>query len=269
MTIKRQFKTFTKFYRENGEEHKITCNIRYDDECGNGHNTFAITGDGYRIKNGVSVWEFGGCCHDEIKKRFPEFAHLIKWHLCGEFKPMYYIENTIYHASNCEDSKHKPGDVKRVGLRLKFDNFPVVFKFSKEFLTALNASKGLLQDMEILKIDNKPTTPSSYRYSKYTFNCYPCECYQCPFDDLDEAEQFLTALQTLKWEVVEIPVAWYEEKPRNFDGARACAIWPDASEEVLSLPSEQLKEKLLERLPGLMADFKKDMADLGFKDSEG
>lgn len=268
MTIKSQFKTFTKNYIEHDKPCKITVKIRYDDECNNGHNTFSITAHGFRqASNGKWVDTFCGCCHDEIKKHFPEFAHLIKWHLCGEFEPMYYLENTLYLASNCESTGHKSGYVKRVGLRLKFDNFPVVFKFSKEFLTALNASKSFKKDLELVKIEHKKES-SGYEYSpKFTLNCYPCEWYQCPFDDLQEAEQFLTALHTLKWEVVEIPVDWYKEKERDFEGARSCAIWPEASEEVLSLPSEQLKAKLLKRLPALMRRFKKDMRALGFVDT--
>ena len=88
----------------------IRVNIRFDDQCGNGHNSFAITGEIYgrqRIpyettaKNaqGKTVWMHScGCVHDEIEKHFPLLAHLVKWHDFTSKGPRCYIENTIYHA---------------------------------------------------------------------------------------------------------------------------------------------------------------------------
>lgn len=66
--------------------------LRYGDECKNGHNTFSLTVNGGE--------RFGGCCHDEIEKHWPELAHLIKWHLVSSDGPLHYIANTIYHANN-------------------------------------------------------------------------------------------------------------------------------------------------------------------------
>lgn len=37
-----------KEYTEGGEKFRIRSKIRFDDQCGNGHNTFAITGETYR-----------------------------------------------------------------------------------------------------------------------------------------------------------------------------------------------------------------------------
>lgn len=72
--------------------------IRHDDECGNGHNTFSITGDLYegRIceKNCVSC----GAIHDEIPRFFPELVPYLKWHLCSTDGPLHYLANTLYHA---------------------------------------------------------------------------------------------------------------------------------------------------------------------------
>lgn len=96
---KNQKKEFVKFYTEGGTRYRITANVRYDDQCGNGHNSFAITGNIERkARNGRWVDDCGGCIHKEIKKHFPELAPLIKWHLFNSNGPMYYIENTLYHA---------------------------------------------------------------------------------------------------------------------------------------------------------------------------
>lgn len=96
--VKKQTKTFgPKEYTENGQRYRIIAIVRYDDQCGNGHNSFSITGnidryDGYWRNN------CGGCIHDEITKHFPELESYIKWHLCSSDGPMHYIANTVYHA---------------------------------------------------------------------------------------------------------------------------------------------------------------------------
>lgn len=80
---------------------KMTVDIRYNDECGNGHNTFSITGSiGEPPKyTGRYRAVISGCIHEEIEKYFPEFKHLIKWHLCSSDGPMHYIANTKYWVS--------------------------------------------------------------------------------------------------------------------------------------------------------------------------
>ena len=95
---KSQFQTFTKKINYDGTDCTMSVTLRYDDECNNGHNTFSITGcikGGKYGRYGYEI-DMAGCIHDEIKKYFPEFAHLIKWHLCSSDGPLYYLENTLY-----------------------------------------------------------------------------------------------------------------------------------------------------------------------------
>lgn len=87
-------KTFEARFKEHGENKRIVANIRFDDECGNGHNSFAITGDIYAGKR----FESGGCIHEEIEKYFPELKKYIKWHLVSSDGPMHYVANTVYWA---------------------------------------------------------------------------------------------------------------------------------------------------------------------------
>lgn len=72
----------------------ISATVRFNDECNNGHQNFAITGE---IREGRR-WAAGGCLHDEIKAAFPELAPFIKWHLTSTDGPMHYVENTLYWA---------------------------------------------------------------------------------------------------------------------------------------------------------------------------
>lgn len=96
----KQVKTYgPRIYTDHGETYKMLVKVRYDDECGNGHNTFAITCDIYRKgKNGHWYDDGGGEAHEEIVKRFPELAPYVKWHLCSSDGPMHYVANTVYHA---------------------------------------------------------------------------------------------------------------------------------------------------------------------------
>lgn len=77
----------------------VTPTVRWDDQCGNGHNSFSVTASTVDFDDkGMIVGNGGGCCHDVITKTHPEIAHLIRWHLCSSDGPMHYLANTLYHA---------------------------------------------------------------------------------------------------------------------------------------------------------------------------
>lgn len=79
---------------------KVTAIVRFDDECGNGHNTFSITGSAWSPRNfKANDPDTGGCIHEIIEAVFPELAPLIKWHLASADQPMHYVANTKYLAS--------------------------------------------------------------------------------------------------------------------------------------------------------------------------
>ena len=106
---KKQVKTFKRAYVEDGREYVLIAKVRYDDECGNGHNTFSITGEIWRAKNGQPIGrdcESCGCIHDDIAKHLPELAPYIKWHLVSSDEPMHYIANTVYHAQKAANLDH-------------------------------------------------------------------------------------------------------------------------------------------------------------------
>ena len=65
----------------------LVVTIRHDDSCGNGHNTFSITG---------STYDTSGCIHETIGMYFPELTYLFKWHNCSTDGPLHYIENTMF-----------------------------------------------------------------------------------------------------------------------------------------------------------------------------
>ena len=76
---------------------KIKVNIRLDDECKNGHENFAITGETWEVVRGQ--WREGscGCIHDEIAEHFPQFAPFVALHLCtNKGVPMHAVENGFW-----------------------------------------------------------------------------------------------------------------------------------------------------------------------------
>lgn len=98
MTVltKKQVKSFSKEIMYYDRPAKLIVYIRHDDDCGNGHNSFSVTGNVYVAREGLVA---SGIMHELIAEHFPEFKHLIKWHLTSTDGPMYYIENTLYWAS--------------------------------------------------------------------------------------------------------------------------------------------------------------------------
>lgn len=221
---KKQTRVFRVDYMENGDPITLIAEVRYDDECGNGHNSFAITGDLYekhaqprepKVKHattGRTLWlNSCGCLHDEIEKRIPELAPLIKWHLTSSDGPMYYIENTLYHAL-----EHGPTHAWVV-----FDG----------------PENGIKEKvMKYCKIDEAVDMCTT---AGKTFNFVSGVGYRYKPDEK-------TA------------------KVRNLEYARSSAVWPDATDEELSAPPAELKAKLLARLPALMAEFRAAVESLGF-----
>lgn len=90
----------------------IIAEVRHDDECGNGHNTFAVTAEIYGLEyhrgepsvehpNGNKLYMHScGCCHEEIAEHFPELAPLIKWHGTSTDQPTHYVANGLYWAGH-------------------------------------------------------------------------------------------------------------------------------------------------------------------------
>lgn len=94
---KDQKKTFGPvFFSENKYDYRITVTVRYDDDCGNGHNSFAITASIEERRGNKWIDARCGTCHDDVAKRFPKLGPYIKWHLTSSDGPMHYFVNTCY-----------------------------------------------------------------------------------------------------------------------------------------------------------------------------
>lgn len=183
----------------------VIVTMRFDDRCGNGHNTFSITTDwlnqrqwdtwitvGTMPKNPIMC----GAAHDELVEVFPEYADLIKWHLCSSDGPMYYVANTTYFASEVDD-------------------YDYILWLEKD---------------EELGIDGSKLLSAVYGSAKNA-------------EAMDKFDKLCTTLteSKIKFRVERRPNSL--NKPSNLESARNAAIWPEATLEQLQ-DKEQLEARL-------------------------
>lgn len=250
---------FTRHYEKSGVKYRLTVNLRFDDQCNNGHEDFSITGDQYRFERGAYREDSFGCLHNDIAEVFPELVHLIKWHLTNIDGPMYYISNTTFLAGNRDCWGKLKGEPKSYGHGIKFGNSPITHNLS-------NTLYKFLQDnpcAEFVEVPHK-NEKTGYQFGpKYAPLGYTDVWHKCPWDTQQEAEEFIQAY-ALGHEFVTFPTSFGEGKDRKLDAARSAAVWPEATDEQLSLPEEELEKLLLARLPALIEAFKADMLAIGF-----
>lgn len=101
-TTNRLCYTVSKRYIQAGTTFEINVKILLADDCKNNICDWSITADIYeQRKNGRFVWCAGGCCHEEILKRFPQFKMFVDLHLSNHYgAPMCPVENGFYHITN-------------------------------------------------------------------------------------------------------------------------------------------------------------------------
>lgn len=85
-----------KFEKDLDNGDSIVATVRFDDRCGNGHNTLSVTGE-YFIDEYLSEC---GCLHGRIVKAFPFLKDAIRFHLVSTDGPLHYLSNGMHHAKN-------------------------------------------------------------------------------------------------------------------------------------------------------------------------
>jgi hypothetical protein len=266
---KHQVKSFRKGISQHEE---MVVQVRFDDQCGNGHNTFSITADVYdnrrRGRGPDAKFDRGGCLHEEIAQHFPEFAPFIKWHLCSTDGPHAYIANTVYFAGDRDCWGKREGEPAQWETAIQFGDNPIKHTFRRgqkfiQFLEQAAAHPGRERfDFEVIRVDHDRERETFG--PKFTFGGFGERWHECPFDSEQDALDFLYALQHCNPQFVRTVTAYGKGKARELDSARRAAIWPDATDEQLTAEPEVLKAALLERLPGLLAEFRRDVESLGF-----
>lgn len=237
----------SKLYPEfNGKYLKI--NIRYDDECGNGHNSFAITGE-CGGRNGI-----GGCIHDFIIEQAPELEKYIKWHLTSSDGPMHYVANSMYHAREIK----KNTVIRSYDECLQFNNFPFTYTLPKRLKAFIETYEG--ETIHVVALTHpKNGIDGEYQYGdNYTFKGCSTKWYESLFSTEKEAREMSIALMNYKYKIIKTIASYEDEQVPNLEHARSSAIWPEAE------LCDFTEKKLTARLSGLMTGFKESMLELGF-----
>lgn len=261
---KKQTKIITKSnIREYGEKCDLIIEIRYDDECGNGHNSFAITAEVYKAgRRGDKNWLSGGCQHEIIEKHAPELKSYIKWHLTSSDGPMHYVANSMYHARSCTHTGKKPGDPVRFETSLKFKDIPFTFRQQVKGFWDYLDNVGDFNNIEVEAIPYDGTDNydfgANYSLTGLIKENESKKWYKTPFKSKEEASEFLQALQNNKYSFIDTPTDWAKAVEPNLDAARNCAVWPEAKLKDFT------EKKLKARLPKLIKEFKKAVENLEF-----
>lgn len=263
--VKNQVKTLVKYdVVVNGEKFKkVVCKIRFDDECGNGHNSFSITGDFYLNQREINRDDpsMCGCCHDELVQVFPEIEHLIKWHLCSTDSPMHYVANTLFHARTTTHTGKKVGEPVAFEKRVLLGNSKWPLKFSTNFINWLSDALKHGWILKAVAVEHEENKKGGYQFSpKYTIEGFDCKWCYCPFDSLEEVNAFLDTYTNHGCVITDIPTKYCEAVEPNIEAARRIARWPDATLEQL-----QNKELLESRLPSLLESMRNDIESFGFE----
>lgn len=258
----------------------FTVTLRFDDQCGNRYQNFSAT-CWYGGENGG-----GGANHELIVEHFPELEPLMKWHLSST-KAASGIGNALFFAGNLDCSGRAAGQPRAWQDMVQVDGCPIPFPVDTysgvwkwirqqyEFNVNLAHHYSLTQakknpDYRVFKVRQLDYLKEGERVSyapKYCFEGSPADAwYKAAFDQREVAEGFAEALNRQIITFTKAPRDWSKGKEREFDLARRAAIWPDASEEVLSLPKDELRAVLEGRELILMQEFKQAMTvDCGFE----
>lgn len=242
---------------------KIRAELRFDDECGNGHNTFAITA-GVVTARGRDL--AGGCLHDDIARAFPELAPLIQWHLVSTDGPMHYIANTLHLAGDADCWGRRKGDPSSFEYGYRFGNSPISHRVSASFYKWIEARRAQNAGaFTVHAIAHEDRPGESFKFAPhYTLTGYADKWHDCPFSDEAAAQEFALALNTCEVTPTRSATAYSDGKARELESARSVACWPDATDAELCSDRETLRAALEARLPALLERFNAAMVSAGF-----
>lgn len=264
------------------ESEELVVQVRWDDSCGNGHNSLGVTATMYdsRVRRDGG-WVAGGCLHDDIlsavrRGLIPQkVGNLIPFHLCSSDGPMQYLANVRYHASTKDHWGKLKGEPCGWDDFAVIGNSPVKHKLDSRMKKCIEKLLAMDSGAEAFVVDvayqMKPG--ETYKFApKWTIlvgDETPPRWHECPFDLYDEANQWMEACLGGLVKLERIATSWAEGKERDLKAARssACADWPEDHPLYLSdaqlCDDAGLQATLEARLPLVIAEMKKRIEAVG------
>ena len=276
-------KNQVKSYRcDLSKSERLVVEVRWDDSCGNGHNSLGVTGTVYDSRRrGSDKYDRGGCLHDDILSAVrrglipQEVGDLIPFHLCSSDGPMHYLSNVRYHASD------KGYFGKRKGEPCGWDDFavignsPVKHRLDSRLKKCIEKLLAMDSGAEAFVVDvaHEDRPGETYKFApKWTIlvgDETPPRWHECLFDLYDEANQWMEDCLGGLVKLERIATKWSEGKERDLKAARssACGDWPEDHPLYLSdaqlCDDENLPAILEARLPLVIAEMKKRIEAVG------
>lgn len=192
---------------------RVTIEVRFDDNCGNGHNTFSVTGEVRDIRyKGDRGFVSGGQCIEDISAAFPELVPLLKWHLVSTDGPMHYLANTIYQASDRDHNGRAKGEPSRWEHRIYFGDSPIGHDISGKLAAFIQARLGT-GSFQVVGIAHDKDSKTYGTH--YTLVGFGEKWHEAPFRHERGAQEFAAALNQCAVRIEKIPTEYSEGKARE------------------------------------------------------
>lgn len=260
------------------QKRELLVTVRWDDQCGNRHNSLGVTGelrDNSLRGDKVVAW---GCIHDEIEAAcgIPQAVKdLIPFHLCSSDEPMHYVGSTRHLAGNRDCWGRAAGQPSKFDTYAVVANSPIKHRLTGEMKKLIEKLLAMDSGAEafVVKVEHEHDPKFSYKFApKYTIlvgdEAAP-KWYQCAFDIYEEAIQWMDACLAGLVKLERVATEWSVGKERELKAARSCAVadWPVDHPLYLSdaqlCDDENLEATLKSRLPALMAEMKRRVEAVG------
>lgn len=236
--------------------------LKVDWEPISGHHTLSITIEIEKPSDYGDHWipVSQTRCPEDMQRIWPEHVRALDFHLCSLAGPIYYIENTVYLAGTRDCFGWEQGEQRREKETKK-----LLWVADTDLLFRVVASDTQPAPLEVhyepLLVEKDMTwgPNKGIPVGEPQRDANGLHLWRIPDTGLPLVRSLTRP------EPLVLPLKPYlgEGKPRDLDGARKAANWPDATDEELSVPEAELEAALKARLPKLLWELKAIVESFG------
>lgn len=243
-----------------GVNHRYTLKARWGVD--NGRHTFSIGIEIERAGAYMGHWNKVGSSRSPelMAQLWPEHLRALDYHLVSLSGPLHYIANTVYLAGIRDCFGWEPGEQRKE----KETGMPL-WRADTDLLFHVMASATPPAPLELQYEPMRVEKPMNWGPNKGIPVGEPqrdadgLHLWRIPGTGLP----LVRSLTQPKPLVFQLKPYLGEGKERDLAAARVCAIWPDATDEELSVPEKKLEAALQRRLPKLLWELKAVVESFG------